>query len=320
VHLASQIGVPCEAYSEGKWSERTQRQQRAQIRAYCGFRVFRAQDEPLLIAWLSERVDSANPEAEAFKLAAYGCLHSQRVEPPATERLRRLLRLAVAHREQRLVVETAGQLSPSIRAALDALVQTQAPDDGVDADQMQLFPVRSELAVVKEGAGAVKVETVLDEIAKLKQLRALGLPERLFRDVPAKPVTHYRQRAASEPPRELRRHPPEIRYTLLAALCWQREQEITDNLVELLIHIAHRVGVRAEVKVDLELMKYARKVLGKARLLYQLAKAAKGQPEGVVRDVIYPAVGENTLDDIICEAEAADNYEHQSEVGDARFL
>jgi hypothetical protein len=41
---------------------------------------------------------------------------------------------------------------------------------------------------------------VLDEIAKLKQLRAIGLPEALFAEVPAKLVTHYRQRAASEKP------------------------------------------------------------------------------------------------------------------------
>ena len=68
---------------------------------------------------------------------------------------------------------------------------------------------------------------------------------------------------------------------------------------------------KAGGKVDLELMKYARKVLGKARLLYQLAKAAKGQPDGVVRDVIYPAVGEKTLEDIIRETEAAENYEHR---------
>lgn len=112
---------------------------------------------------------------------------------------------------------------------------------------------------MKEDAGAVSVETVLDEIAKLKQLRALGLPETLFRNVPAKLVTHYRQRAGSEKARELRRHPPEVRYNLLAALCWQRQREITDILVELLIHIAHRVGVRAEEKVEIELMKYAKK-------------------------------------------------------------
>jgi len=88
-------------------------------------------------------------------------------------------------------------------------------------------------------------------------------------------VTHYRQRAGSEPPRELRRHPPEIRYTLLAALCWQREREITDNLIELLIRIAHRVGVRAEEKVGEELLRFAKKIVGKARILYKLAKRRK---------------------------------------------
>jgi TnpA family transposase len=310
-HLARQTGVPPETYSKGEWSERTQRHQRAQIREHCGFRLFRAEDETALVAWLSERVTSPNSEAEALKIAAYGHLRSQRLEPPATERLRRLLRRAVEQRQERLVRETAAQLSPSTRAALDALVKTQAPEDAADADQMPLFPIRSELAAVKDGAGAVSVKTVLDEIAKLKQLRVLGLPEVLFRDVPAKLITHSRQRAASEPPRELRRHPPEVRYTLLSALCWQRQHEITDNLVELLIHIAHRVGVRAEARVDSELMKYAKKIMGKAKLLYKLAKAAKGQPDGLVKDVIYPAVGENTLDALIHEAEAAEKHEHQ---------
>jgi hypothetical protein len=97
---------------------------------------------------------------------------------------------------------------------------------------------------------------------------------------------------------------------MLAALCWQRLQEITDNLVELLIHIAHRVGVRAEAKVELELMKYATKVLGKARLLYQLAKAAKGQPRRGQGSHL-PRGRRGNLEDIIHEAEAAENYERR---------
>ena len=152
---------------------------------------------------------------------------------------------------------------------------------------------------------------MLDEIAKLEQLRALGLPEDLFWEVPAKLVTQYRQRAGTEWPRELRRHPLAVRYTLLAALCWQREREITDDLVELLIHIAHHVGVRAEEKINAELMKYVKKVMGKAKLLYKLAKAVTAEPEGVVREVIYPVVSEETLEDVIREAEADEKHEQQ---------
>ena len=58
-------------------------------------------------------------------------------------------------------------------------------------------------------------------------------------------------------------------------------------------------------------MKYAKKIMGKAKLLYQLAKAAKEQPDSLVKDVIYPAVGENTLDALIHEAETAEKHEHQ---------
>ena len=221
----------------------------------------------------------------------------------------RLLSAAVDRRKKQLVTHTAAQLSPATRTALDALVQTEASEN--KTDQLPLFPVRSELAAVRDGAGAVKVETVLEEIDKLKKLRALHLPENLFRDVPGKLVAHYRQRAATEPPRELRRHPPEMRYTLLASLCWQRQREITDNLVELLIRIAHRVGVRAEKKVDSELLKYVKKVAGKTRLLYRIAKAATGQPEGKVKEVIFPAVSEGTLEDLIKEMEADEGHEHR---------
>ena len=203
-----------------------------------------------LVAWLSERVTSPNPEAEALQIAADGSLRAQHLEPPAPERLHRLLRTAVMQREQRLVTPAVAQLGPAPCAALDALVHTHGSEDATDADQILLFPVRSALAAVKAGAGAVSVETVLDEIAKLKQLRGLGLPEGLCRAVPATLLTPYRQRAASEPPRELRRPPPAMRSMLLAAFCWQRQQAITDNLVELLMHIAPRVGVRAEEQVD----------------------------------------------------------------------
>ena len=102
-----------------------------------------------------------------------------------------------------------------------------------------------------------------------------------------------------------------MRYTLLAALCWQRQREITDTLVELLIHIAHRVRVRAEKKVDGEWLQYTKKVMGKTTLLYKIAKAATGHPDGAVKEVIFPAVSEGTLHDLIQELESDEGYEHR---------
>ena len=53
----------------------------------------------------------------------------------------------------------------------------------------------------------------------------------------------------SEDIRELRRHPETIRYTLLSAFFWIRQREITDNLIELLIQIIHKISVIAERKI-----------------------------------------------------------------------
>ena len=267
-HLAAQVAVPLAAYATLDWDGRSARRHRADIRAYCGYDVFTLAHEADLIAWLSPHVSSPDPTSEALTLTAYRHLRSLKLEPPLPARLRRLLQAAVRHREARLVEETVARLSSTTCTALDALIQTEAlgEDEGA-SEQAPLFPVRSELATLKDDAGAVKVETVLEELAKLRQLRALGLPETLFRDTPAKLLAHYRQRAASEPPRELRRHPPAVRYALLAALCWQRQREITDTLVELLLHMAHRIGVKAEEKVDATLLQHMKKVMGKTRIL-----------------------------------------------------
>ncbi len=133
-HLSSQTGASAEAYWKEEWNERTQRHQRAQIREYCGFQLFHAENEVDFLSWLMEQVVSPNPDAEAFKIAAYGYLRNRRMEPPPTERLRRLLRQAVAAREERMIAEVAAQLSPATRHALDALIDTYLPAQIADAD------------------------------------------------------------------------------------------------------------------------------------------------------------------------------------------
>jgi hypothetical protein len=194
VHLAQQVGVPPEVYADVDWTGRSSRRHRVHILHHCGFRAFRTKDEAGLVDWLSERVATFDLRVEAFKLAAYTYLQRLHVEPPPPERLSRLLRAAVRQREEHFCRETCIQLSPVTREALDALIHTDALED--EAGQVPLFAGKSDLATLKDGAGAVKVATVQQEIEKLRQLRALGLPDTLFEGVPGKLVTHYRQRAS----------------------------------------------------------------------------------------------------------------------------
>ena len=56
-----------------------------------------------------------------------------------------------------------------------------------------------------------------DEIAKLRAVQEVKLPKNLFQKTPMKRLSAFGQRAAVEPPRELRQHPAPLRYTLMSA-------------------------------------------------------------------------------------------------------
>ena len=71
-----------------------------------------------------------------------------------------------------------------------------------------------------------------------------------------------------------------------------------------MIETIHQIGARAERKVERELLEDLKRVSGKQNLLFNLADATLAQPDGVVRDVVFPVVGEQTLRDLVKEWKA----------------
>jgi hypothetical protein len=113
---------------------------------------------------------------------------------------------------------------------MDALIDSSIPSADPDADESSDWRI-TPFSILKTDPGRVSLKSVLRELEKLRQIEALELPDDLFAEIQPKILRQYRLRAAAEPPREVRLHPEPIRYTLLAAFCWQRRQEIIDGLV-----------------------------------------------------------------------------------------
>ena len=159
------------------------------------------------------------------------------------------------------------------------------------------------LGLIKSMPGNVSLASMMTEIGKLQAVRAVGLPAGLFTDVAPKVLDEWRARASVEAPSHLRRHARPLTLTLLAALVHQREREITDTLVELLIATVHRIGARAERKVTAELINAFKRVSGKENILFSIAEAALEKPDDAVRSVVFPAVtgGEQTLRELVHE-------------------
>ncbi|MEV5561072.1 hypothetical protein AB0L44_46185 [Nonomuraea wenchangensis] len=126
----------------------------------------------------------------------------------------------------------------------------------------------------------------------------------LFEGTSEKVMEAWRARAMRMYPSDFAAAPEAIRWTLLAALCWVRKCEMVDGLVELLIQLVQKISMRADKKVENEIVGEFRRAHGKHGILARLAQAALELPEELVRKAIYPVVGAGTLADIIAEAKA----------------
>ena len=301
-HVAKQTTVPAAHVLQYNWRSRAIKYHRAQIREVVGFREATVQDTNELTAWLLTTVVPNEQRSDALQAAFYQRCRELHIEPPTPKRINRAIASALHSYETQFFATTMAQLSSVARAQLDALVAESAPASPSDAEMDE--PV-STLQELRSDPGRLGLETLLLEVAKLRRIRQIQLPPALFQQIPLRVLQRYRQRAASESPAALRDHPDPIRYTLLAVLCYLRSQEITDNLVDLLIQLVHRIGARAEKRVEKELIDDLKRVSGKTNLLFQLAEAAVTYPDGIVKEVLYPVVNERTLQALVKEYKAS---------------
>ena len=304
-YLAQQLKISADVFSEYAWQGRTIERHRAKIRQYFGFRETNREDFERLREYLLQNMVSQQRQMKQLKESIYRQCRQWRVEPPTSGRIERIIRSAIRECDELVYKDIASRLTQKTQNQLDALLLTKK----VDEETQEVIKVRSHLHELRQGTGAVKLESLLRETEKLEHIEKLELPETLFAHVNDQVVESYRQRIAVEELHEIKRHPDPVRYTLLAAYCWQRRREIIDTLVDLLLDLIRRMQIRAERKIDRIVLKEIKRVHGKGRILYNIADVAVANPEGKVRDVIYPVADKQSLQDVIDEYESTGGYE-----------
>jgi len=300
--IAGQSGVPKAAWRSYDWNGRAIRYHRAQIRTALGFREATEQDAATLARWLEGQVLTLERRPDRLLTAARERCRTLYVEPPSPERLERLVRSALHRQEEAFCAAILARLPSETVTGLNALLCP--PNSGGVEGNLEEGGDRPLLLALRSGTGQARLQSVSEEADKLRRIRVLTLPGSLFDGVPSRVLLAYRRRVAAEELHELRRHPAPIRLTLLAAFCHVREREIADSLTDLLITTVHRIGTKAEKRVEGELIGDLKRVAGKPALLFKLATASIAKPDGSVRDVIFPTVGEQTLHDLVAEGEA----------------
>jgi hypothetical protein len=159
-----------------------------------------------VIDWLCKNVLFQDHDFEHLVEIVYRRFRELKIAPPTSDRIERLIRTAIHTYEEQLFQATLEKLPTPSLSKLDSLVDSIAfldeDQDGSSGDDALLS-----FQELKSDPGKPGVESVLREVSKLRTIRNLELPDDLFRDIPLKVLTKYRQRTATEDLRELRRHP-----------------------------------------------------------------------------------------------------------------
>ena len=252
-YIAKQMQLTDSLFEKYDINSRTYYNHKAQIRELFDFREVTVEDANNLTEWLSKYVFYHDADIDNLKEEAYNRLKELHIEPPTPERIDRITKSAIYIYENQFFQETFGELSQETIIILNDLINdlTAYEENEVDRNNDEDTISFSDL---KSDPGRIGLESVLKEVTKLRTIHQINLPDNLFNNISQKILNKYKQRAVTEDLRELRRHSEPVRYTLISVFFWLRRREITDNLIELLIQIIHRIGVRAERKVEKELL------------------------------------------------------------------
>jgi TnpA family transposase len=302
--LSEQLELPLPIDDEAVLSDRTAERLRAEIRSRFGFREATVADADNLASWLCDQVIGAiGSEIAPLIERLEGRCRELALEPPTIVRMERIARSAIRAYDDRFHGRTLERLSSATRKRLGALLSPEETDEAAAEDEASHQPPAVLLKLLGN-PGRPSLASLQDELAKLDLLRGIALPLELFDDAVPRDLERCRRRVSVEAPYELRRHPEAARLTWLAAFVHLRVRTLTDDLVDLLIETIHTIGARAERKVERELLDDLKRVTGKQNLLFALAEATLAEPDGVVREVVFPVVGEQTLHDLVKEWKA----------------
>lgn len=180
-YVARQVGLPASDLVRYEWSGRTIEYHWAMIRKSLGFRECTVADGEKLADWLAEHVAQEERRPDRVREALLVHCRTDRIEPPTSGRIDRIVNSALHQAEQVLTLRISSRLSQDTISSLLNLIASDGEGE--------------ELSLIKSDPGSVSLESMLTEINKLEAVRAIGLPPHLFNDVTPRILAGWRASA-----------------------------------------------------------------------------------------------------------------------------
>lgn len=267
---------------------------RHKIRAFYGYQKATEKDIESLISWLMTNVLHHMPTLPQCKQKALLFFKERKIEPFATLKLDRYINTARQRFEQELFSRIFNNLPKNTKTIFDQLLGL-SDDEEVSGNAKISEKESILLKDLKRQSIGTSLQIAETEALKLNKLHNIVLPYAILNALPRKTIRKYYQRVMADLPGNIISREPTVKYAMLAMFCYMRTQIMTDNMVELLIKLILNMHARSESFVKKDIIQEVAKNNGKFDILMNLASTAAAYPKGIIEDVIYPMVPQETL-------------------------
>ena len=169
-HLSRQLGLAPVLFLDRPGRAQTERAQSLRIRRHLGIRGFDRQIVADLRDWLRQGAIEGRTAAELL-VRAEDRLRDWHVMLPAPRTLERLVVAEVTQATTQLYERVSSRLPPSLRAAIDLLVEVPEGDARSSLFRLKDYPKSANAAVIKGDIVRLRlIEDLLDSGAKLDDL------------------------------------------------------------------------------------------------------------------------------------------------------
>lgn len=297
--IASQFKIDPSVFNNYKWKGVIWKRHLAVIRGFYKFRPPKTVDLQALKKYLITQIKDLESDEELMVVAVNRCKFSH-FELPSEKELLRLINSTRHTFLQTVCQKIAHRINRKTKTKINKCLD---PKDS----KANLY------RWLKLKPGRLGMKTILEEVEKLQYVRGFDIDGKMvFKNIPRSILHQLYKRVRPEDNYQMRRHPGNIRYSFMVTLLFFRQRELTDNIVQSFIELIRRISKKAEKDLEKTLIRNIKKIYGKGRILYRLARALTENPDGTVRDVVLNEIGEDTLLRIISEYENDDimgNYD-----------
>lgn len=181
--------------------------------------------------------------------------------------------------------------------------ETLSPEDEAQLNGL-LLPYReglSWLGWINKKINNPSLDSMLELMEQLSILNRFHFDLSSIQKVPRKRIIHYSDAFTRLNPSDLKQMFDNRRCAHLFMYCHIRKEEIIDKTIDMFNRIIRNVIHKSEKRVVRKLVNDVKKVYSKDTILFHIAEVCLDQPDGTIRDKIFPLIGQDKLRNIIDE-------------------